>query len=83
MKRETERRLAAIENSLDWTAHLDVFDSGYLESCDYPNDEWEELHFDDFNTAVRHRATGEIRGYYFDRRSDAAIERAGGNLEFL
>ena len=32
---------------------------------DYENDDWEELHFDKIIvTAVRHRVTGEVRGYY-------------------
>ena len=84
MKIEFEKRLAAIENkTFAWEAHLDTIDSGYLESCDYPDDEWVILHFDNFITAVWHRETGEIRGYYFDRRTDAEIEREGGLLEYL
>ena len=85
MKRETEKRLDAAElKGADWTRHIDNIDCDYLGDNDPPDDDiWEELHFDNFVTAVRHRKTGEIRGYCFDRRSDAEIESDGGNLEFL
>lgn len=84
MRRETERRLDAIElKGPSWTEHLDFIDGCYLDECDYPDDIWEEIFFDKFVTAVRHRKTGEIRGYCRDRRSDAEMESDGGNLEFL
>lgn len=84
MKREIEKRLDAIEaKGPDWTQHLENIDGCYLDAADYPDDVWEEIFFDDFVTAVRHRATGEIRGYCFDRRSHAEMEAAGGKLEYL
>ena len=84
MKRETEKRLDAIESKgPDWTAHLETIDCDYLDDAEYPDDVWETLHFDKFVTAVRHRKTGEIRGYCFDRRSHAEMEADGGNLEYL
>ena len=83
MKHEIEKRLDALEGrTSDWAAQLNVVDYGVLE-VDYENGDWEELHFDNFVTAVRHRKTGEIRGYYFDRRTDAQIKIEGGKLEFL
>ena len=83
MKRETERRLDAIEGrTSDWVAKLDTIDYGVLD-VDYENGDWEELHFDNFITAVRHRKTGEVRGYYRDRRTYEQMEADGGNLEFL
>ena len=85
MKRETEKRLDAIElKGPDWTRHLETIDCDYLGDCDPPDDDvWEEIFFDKFVTAIRHRATGEIRGYCRDRRSHAEMEADGGNLEFL
>ena len=84
MKREIEKRLDSIESKgPDWTRHLDTIDGGYLDGCEYPDAEWEELYFDKFVTAVRHRRTGEIRGYCRDRRSHAEMEADGGNLEYL
>lgn len=83
MKRELENRLDDIElKGPDWTTHLAIIDCDYLDDAEYPDEEWEELHFDDFVTAIRHRVTGEIRGYYFDRRTDEQMESDGGNLEF-
>ena len=39
---------------------------------------WEGIcTMNDFVTAVRHRKTGEIRGYCFDRRTHAEIEADG------
>ena len=84
MKREFENRIEAIElKGPDWTTYLETIDGGYLDGCDYPDAEWEELYFDDFVTAVRHRTTGEIRGYCRDRRSHEQILNEGGKLEFL
>ena len=83
MKRDIEKRLDALEGrTFDWVAKLDTIDYGVLE-VDYENGDWEELHFDDFVTAVRHKYTNEIRGYCRDRRSDAQIKSEGGLLEFL
>ena len=84
MRRELEKRLDCIElKGPDWTRHLDNIDGCYLDECDYPDDLWEELHFDKFITAVRHRVTGEIRGYHRDRRTEEEMEREGGKLEYL
>ena len=84
MKYAIEKRLNALQlKSPDWTQHLEFIDGCYLDAGDYPNDVWEELHHDNFITAVRHRETGEVRGYCRDRRSDAEMEADGGNLEFL
>ena len=84
MKRETEKRLDAIESKEpDWTEHLEFIDGCYLDAGNYPDDVWETLHFDNFVTAVRHRVTGEVRGYHRDRRSYAEMEADGGNLEYL
>ena len=84
MKRETEKRLDAMEvQGPDWTEHLEFIDGCYLGDAEYPDDVWEELHHDNFVTAVRHRKTGEIRGYCFDRRSEAQMEADGGKLEYL
>lgn len=82
MKREIEKRLDEIEGrKFDWAGQLEIVDYGVLDN--YPSDEWEELHSDKTLTVVRHRTTGEIRGYYLDRRTDAEIESEGGNLEYL
>ena len=83
MRTELEKRLKLIEcKGTDWAQHLDYIDYGVVE-VDYKNSEWEELHFDNFITAVRHRKTGEIRGYYFDRRTHEEMEADGGDLQFL
>ena len=83
MKRETEKRLDALEGrTSDWVAELEIVDYGALE-VDYENGDWEELHFDKIITAVRHRKTGEVRGYYRDRRTHAEMEAGGGDLAFL
>ena len=84
MKYAIEKRLDDIESKgPDWTAHLEFIDGGYLDGCDYPDDVWETLHFDNFVTAVRHRATGEVRGYCRDRRTEEQMEKDGGKLEYL
>ena len=84
MKREIEKRLDALQlKSPDWTQHLETIDGCYLDAGDYPDDVWDELYFDKFVTAVRHRTTGEIRGYCRDRRSHEEMEADGGNLEYL
>ena len=84
MRREIEKRLVAAElEGADWTQHLETIDGCYLDDCDYPDEEWEELHHDNFVTAVRNRITGEIRGYHRDRRTEEEMEREGGKLEYL
>ena len=84
MKRETEKRLDALQlTGPDWTIHLDFIDGCYLDAGNYPDDEWEELHFDNFVTAVRHRVTGEVRGYCRDRRTHEQMKADGGDLAFL
>ena len=85
MRREIEKRLDAIElKGPDWTTHLAIIECDYLGDCDPPDDaEWEEIFFDKFVTAIRHRVTGEIKGYCNDRRSDAEIKADGGDLAFL
>ena len=84
MKRETEKRLVAAElEGADWTQHLETIDGCYLDDCEYPNDLWEEIFHDKFVTAIRHRVTGEIRGYHRDRRTEEQMKADGGNLEFL
>ena len=81
---QSKKRLDAIElKGPDWTEHLDNIDGCYLGDAEYPDNVWEELHFDDFITAVRHRVTGKIRGYCRDRRSEEQMEREGGKLEYL
>ena len=83
MKSNISKRLDDIENrTLDWAAQLDVVDYGVLEVI-YENDEWKELHHDQFITVVQHKDTNEIRGYYRDRRSDEQIQSESGDLEYL
>jgi hypothetical protein len=82
MKRDTERRLQALENnSTDHISRLPFID--YLGMTDYSNGEWDELHHDSTITVVRHRGSGDIRGVYRDRRSDDELAEAGGNLAYL
>ena len=85
MNRKNEKRLDAAElKSADWTKHLEIIDCDYLGDCDPPDEDiWEELHHDNFVTAIRHRVTGEIRGYVFDRRTHEQMEADGGDLAFL
>ncbi len=82
MRSDIKKRLDEIENKTqDWVAQLDVVD--YLGLTDYENGEWQEVFFDNFITVVRHRETDEVRGYYNDRRTDAEIVEAGGDLAYL
>ncbi len=68
MKEGFKKRLDEIETAKqDWVADLEDVD--YLGLEDYDNGEWEELHFDQTITVVRHKVTGKIRGVYNDRRS--------------
>ena len=82
MKREIEKRLDAVEHrKFDWASQLKIVDFGILD--DYTGDEWIELHNDQFLTVVHHKDTNEIRGFYFDRRSDEQIQSESGDLEYL
>jgi hypothetical protein len=82
MKSDFKKRLEQIETAKqDWVADLDDVD--YLGLEDYENGEWEELHFDSIITVVRNKTTGEIRGYYNDRRTDEEIIAMGGDLAYL
>ena len=85
MKRETEKRLDAVQlTGADWTQHLAIIDCDYLGDRDPPDEDiWEEIFFDNFVTAIRHRATGEVRGYCFDRRTHEKMKADGGDLAFL
>lgn len=69
MRSTIRKRLEQIETEKrDWAAQLDVVD--YIGLDDYEDGNWEELHFDQTITVVRNKTTGEIRGYYNDRRSE-------------
>ena len=82
MRSNIRKRLNDIETTTtDWAADLDVIDYGVLD--DYTGNEWTELHHDTYITVVRHSETGEVRGYYRDRRSHEQIQSEGGNLEYL
>ncbi len=83
MRRDIRKRIEALEDrEFNWAARLDVVD--YDPVVDYENDpEWIELHHDDFITAVRNTETGEVRGYYNDRRTEEQIIESGGDLAYL
>lgn len=83
MKSDFKKRLEEIETAKqDWATQLNIIDyDGILD--DYDNGEWLELHHDNFITVVRHKETGEVRGYYWDRRTDAEIIAMGGNLAYV
>ena len=81
MKRETERRLQALENnSTDHISRLLLID--YIGLDDYDNGDWTEIHHDSTVTVLKHSETGEIRGVYRDRRTDAEIVAQGGYLAY-
>ena len=83
MRRNIDRRLAEIESrGTDWISRLKFIDYG-LTDVDYDNGDWSEVFHDDFITVVRHAKTGEVRGYYRDRRSAEEIITQGGNLTYL
>lgn len=82
MKTGIEKRLSDLEDGgTDWISKLEFIDYDGLD--DYENGDWDEIFFDDFVTVVKHKETGEIRGYYNDRRTIDEIVAAGGNLAFL
>ena len=81
MKVDIKRRVEEIEMlTEDWAADLDFVDYVGLE--DYDDGNWKEIFFDDTITVVRNLHTGEIRGIYNDRRTDAEIVAAGGDLAY-
>ena len=83
MKADIKRRLAEIETATeDWAAKLDVVDYDSMLD-DYSEDRWQELHHDDTITVLKNKETGEVRGIYNDRRTNAEIEAMGGNLAYL
>ena len=83
MKVDIKRRLAEIETaSMDWAAKLPVIDYDWIMD-DYLEDRWEELHHDQTITVLRNKETGEVRGIYKDRRTDAEIKAVGGDLAYL
>lgn len=82
MRKDIEKRLGDLESArTDWISRLEYID--YLGMTDYSNGAWEEVHHENPITVFRHIETGEIRGLYSDRRTDAEIEDQGGSLEFL
>lgn len=82
MKTGIEKRLSDLEDGgTDWISKLEFIDYDGLD--DYENGDWDEVFFDDFVTVVRHTESGEVRGYYNDRRTIEEIVEAGGNLAFL
>lgn len=82
MKTGIEKRLSDLEDGgTDWISRLGFIDYDGLD--DYENGDWDEIFFDDFITVVRHTESGEVRGYYYDRRTIEEIVEAGGNLAFL
>ena len=82
MKTGIEKRLSDLEDGgTDWISKLEFIDYDGLD--DYENGDWDEVFFDDFVTVVRHTESGEVRGYYYDRRTIEEIVEAGGNLAFL
>ena len=82
MRRNIRQRLDEIEaRETDWIAKLNVID--YIGLTDYDNGSWEEVHHDQTITVLRNKETGEVRGIYWDRRTDAEIKAMGGNLAYL
>lgn len=82
MRRDIQRRLEDLEQKgTDWISRLPFVDYDWID--DYDNGDWDEVFNDDFVTVVRHVESGEVRGYYNDRRTTEEIVAAGGNLAFL
>lgn len=82
MKADQKNRLEELETATeDWAAKLDIVD--YIGLCDYEDGSWEEIFFDQTITVLRNLETGEVRGVYNDRRTDAEIEAMGGDLAYL
>ena len=82
MRASIEKRLSDIEDGgTDWISKLEFIDYDSID--DYGDGDWNEVFNDDFVTVVKHINTGEIRGYYFDRRTTEEIVEQGGNLAYL
>ena len=83
MKANIKNRLDEIETATeDWAAKLGIVDYDWILD-DYSNKRWDELHHDDTITVLKNKETGEVRGLYWDRRTNAEIEAMGGNLAYL
>ena len=82
MRNSIVNRLAALEeHGTDWISKLAIID--YVGIDDYDNGDWDEVFFDDLVTVVRHVESGEVRGYYADRRTHEEMIAQGGNPEYL
>ena len=82
MRGSLKKRLQQIEDeSVDWISQLKFIDYDWID--DYDNGDWDEVYFTDFITVVRNIESGEVRGYYNDRRTFEKMVAAGGNLAFL
>lgn len=82
MNDDFRKRLEYLESvTSNWAAKLDVVD--FVGITDYDDGSWQEIHNDEFLTVVQNRKTGEIRGVYHDRRTDAEIKNAGGDLAYM
>ena len=82
MRASIEKRLSDLEDGgTDWISKLEFIDYDGID--DYENGDWDEVFFDDFVTVVRHIESGEVRGYYNDRRTVEEMVEAGGLLAFL
>ena len=83
MRRNIRQRLDEIEaRETDFVAKLHIVDYDWILD-DYSKDEWQEVHVDGSITVVKHRQTGEGRGIFADRRTDAEIRQSGGDLAYL
>ena len=82
MREDFKKRLAYLESrTKDWAAKLDVVD--YASIANYADGSWTEIHFDQTLTVVQNIETGEIRGVYQDRRTDAERKSIGGDLDYM
>ena len=82
MREDFKKRLEYLESkTYNWAAKLDMVD--YVGITDYDDGSWKEIHNDEFLTVVQNIETGEIRGVYQDRRTDAEIKSIGGDLAYL
>ena len=83
MKRDIEKRLSVIEGKqTDWIGQVDYVD--YIQIIDYETDsDWIEVYRENSITVFRHAKTNEIRGAFYDRRTEAEIVAQGGDLAFL
>ena len=84
MKKETEKRLRALEDhDIDWISRLEYIDYG-ISGEDYSDESvWEEIYIEESITVVRNQQTGEVRGHYLERRGNEEIAEAGGDLSYL